>query len=280
MERNEYINVSNRGRFSLTEEGIKYCREKILEEGFSFAKIGKEIGVSPDILGRLCKENGIYKDNRRKYLLNENYFSIIDTPQKAYWLGFLSADGYISEDNGVITVRLQYEDSFHLESFLKAIESSKEVKTIKIKLNGKEHLQSGVSVNSRKMVNDLVSHGCYQRKSLTLKPPSFLKEDSLIDAWVLGYYDGDGGISVYNSSYGERFISYFTGTYEVISFIKERYSLGQKILQEHNCKDNTFKIQLTEGPTIDTLSRLYTNELEEVTRKRKHEIFKSVKPPC
>lgn len=280
MKKNEYINVSNRGKFSLTEKGIKYCYEKIIEEGLSFAKLGKEIGVNPDTIGKLCKENGVYKDNRRKYLLNENYFSIIDTPQKAYWLGFLSADGYISEDNGVVTIRLQHKDRSHLESFLKNIESSKKVKAIKINLDGKEHLQSGVSVNSRKMVNDLVSHGCYQGKSLTLKPPSFLKEDSLIDAWILGYYDGDGGISVYDSPYGRRFISYFTGTYEVISFIKEKYSLGQKILREHNCEHNTFKIQLTEGPTIDTLSRLYVSELDEVVLKRKHEIFKSVKPPC
>ena len=35
----------------------------------------------------------------RKYSLNEDYFKKIDTETKAYWLGFLYADGQISADS-------------------------------------------------------------------------------------------------------------------------------------------------------------------------------------
>ena len=35
-----------------------------------------------------------------KYLTyNKNYFDVIDTPTKAYWLGFLYADGYVTSKN-------------------------------------------------------------------------------------------------------------------------------------------------------------------------------------
>lgn len=32
-----------------------------------------------------------------KYTFNENIFSVIDTPEKAYWAGFLYADGYLTD---------------------------------------------------------------------------------------------------------------------------------------------------------------------------------------
>lgn len=34
----------------------------------------------------------------KKYELNENYFNVIDSHEKAYILGFIYADGYNRED--------------------------------------------------------------------------------------------------------------------------------------------------------------------------------------
>ena len=33
----------------------------------------------------------------QKYSLNDDYFSVIDNEHKAYWLGFLYADGSLSK---------------------------------------------------------------------------------------------------------------------------------------------------------------------------------------
>ena len=41
------------------------------------------------------------------YTLNENYFEKIDTPRKAYWLGFLYADGYNNETHHTVRLSLQ-----------------------------------------------------------------------------------------------------------------------------------------------------------------------------
>ena len=38
----------------------------------------------------------------RKYSLNESYFDDIDTADKAYFLGYLMADGYNDEKRGVV----------------------------------------------------------------------------------------------------------------------------------------------------------------------------------
>lgn len=38
-------------------------------------------------------------DKRGMWDLNEHFFDVIDTEEKAYWLGFIFADGYVAKDN-------------------------------------------------------------------------------------------------------------------------------------------------------------------------------------
>ena len=62
-------------------------------------------------------DNGIkvrsHRESRKKYDYDETYFSTIDTPEKAYWLGFIYADGYISKKqngNPVFGITLAEEE--------------------------------------------------------------------------------------------------------------------------------------------------------------------------
>ena len=61
-----------------------------------------------------------------KYTYNENYFKIIDSEEKAYWLGFLYADGCITRfyrneklKSMSLELTLQSNDIEHLKKFLK-----------------------------------------------------------------------------------------------------------------------------------------------------------------
>ena len=69
------------------------------------------------------------------YKANFNYFDKIDTPDKAYWLGFIWADGYIAkrerkQPNGCVRIEynlkleLQESDASHVQKFLDCIESN------------------------------------------------------------------------------------------------------------------------------------------------------------
>ena len=53
---------------------------------------------------------------QRKYTINQNYFEIIDTEEKAYWLGFLYADGSVTKDR-VITLQLSICDIEVVKNF-------------------------------------------------------------------------------------------------------------------------------------------------------------------
>ena len=59
-----------------------------------------------------------------KYEYNKDYFSKIDTSDKAYWLGFLYADGCINRfyrgeklKSMTLELGLCYRDKEHLEKF-------------------------------------------------------------------------------------------------------------------------------------------------------------------
>ena len=48
---------------------------------------------------------------------NEHIFDIIDTEEKAYWLGFIYADGCISLKTNAFEISLKYDDINHLNKF-------------------------------------------------------------------------------------------------------------------------------------------------------------------
>ena len=68
------------------------------------AALGKEWGCDPSTIKNILNAYGVsgrsLSDARRNYLKytrNENIFSKIDSPDKAYWLGVMYSDGYISK---------------------------------------------------------------------------------------------------------------------------------------------------------------------------------------
>ena len=59
-----------------------------------------------------------------KYSFNENYFEKIDSFDKAYWLGFIAADGYITKStNGQNVLGINLGEKEPLEKFKFCINS-------------------------------------------------------------------------------------------------------------------------------------------------------------
>ncbi len=92
--------------------------------------LNKNPGTIRDILVKNGVEMRSNKQNSRKYSVNDDYFSIIDTEEKAYWLGFIFADGYISNKNGKrVGITLKSSDRDHIIKFAKAISATYPVNT-------------------------------------------------------------------------------------------------------------------------------------------------------
>ena len=118
----------------LKENGIKIRKIKITQglidnvckdyqDGLNQLQVAEKNKTSAITVRRILKANNIEIRTQemwlRKYDVNQNYFDIIDTQNKAYFLGFLYADGNVSKDNNNIQIALQARDLHILESFKK-----------------------------------------------------------------------------------------------------------------------------------------------------------------
>lgn len=122
----------------------------------SIKEIGMIFGFSSIVIYRILKENGIDFENR-KYKVNHNYFEKIDTEEKAYWLGFLYADGYVrihKQRSGQLKLKLKKMDIEHIEKFKNTIESTQTIDSyiskVKVIFNHEYEINENIKSNLRK----------------------------------------------------------------------------------------------------------------------------------
>lgn len=158
-----------------------------------------------------------------KYYYDKDFFQNIDTEEKAYWLGFLYADGCINQQyrNGKLKsmhleIGLSQKDKAHLVKFKECLHSNVPIKNKLSKLDGKLYESSRIAVCCTKLCRDLCTKGCTPQKSLTLKFPNCnIIPNELIKHFIRGYFDGDGCVSVSNNIITINFV----GTMEMLSGI-------------------------------------------------------------
>lgn len=169
---------------------------EMYENGKGTHSIAKEFGVSADTVHRTLKKNGVTMrpiGHYRKYPVNHRFFSTIDTEEKAYWLGFLMADGCVTGNE--VKIALAEKDASHLRKFGEAIGSSAPVKiferTFKMP-QGTQHTgrYASINVSSRPMLKDLARVGVVPRKSLIAK--AWQGPENLMRHFWRGVIDGDG----------------------------------------------------------------------------------------
>lgn len=139
------------------------------------------------------------------YTCDYNYFNNIDTEEKAYWLGFLTADGWISKNfksgSASTGIELQYGDIEHLRKFNKSINGNYRItdRWRKCKLSSSDKLNHicKIRIFSKIMHDDLVRLGFTYTKSFDCFMPNLRKD--LVRHYIRGYFDGNGCFSVSNN---------------------------------------------------------------------------------
>lgn len=131
-----------------------------------------------------------------KYYVDENYFEEINTPEKAYWLGFLYADGSIKEigNNYRLDLGLSTIDKEWIDVFNNCISSNYPIYTQTTKINNKEFLQSRLCITSNKLCNDLIKLGIVPNKTYCDIFPEDIP-DNFLHHYIIGVFDGDGCIT-------------------------------------------------------------------------------------
>ena len=185
---------------------------------------------------------------------NYNYFDSIDTEEKAYWLGFIFADGNISKPerqlkdgtikkgNYRLEISLKEEDIEHLDKLRVALNIDKPIKITHT--NNTRHNRCRLYFNNKHLWQTLNSYGCTPKKSLTLKFPSLtiFKDKDLVRHFIRGYIDGDGCLT-YNTKTRNVMCLSILGTKDFLTNLQNNLPL-----------EKTNKLFLREGINVYQLT--------------------------
>lgn len=201
----------------------------------------KEYKISYDRIKNIISKYTTEKISSAKRLnptLIENYFEIIDSNEKAYWLGWIISDGAITnqpeKNKYQLELTIKAEDEEILQLLAKDLGVPNNVYS-----SGEKYKR--FSLGSKKIIQDLAALGITQNKTFTVAVP--IVEPKFFPSLIRGLFDGDGGYTIYKRSSGQinRELN-FCGNEQVVSWIRKTLlneipTLKPKsIEQEHSIK--------------------------------------------
>lgn len=215
-----------------------------------------------------------------KYTYDKDYFKTIDSPTKAYWLGFLYADGCITRfyrgeklKSMSLELTLNSGDIEHIKRFRDSLNSNVPLQDKVIK---NKYYAGRMVVNCTSMCRDLISLGCTPQKSLTVEFPSPERlDEKYVCAFIKGYFDGNG--------------CFFFKTYPRQTCIRCYISCGSKLflqqlseyllflgIQTHKIvqrSSNGYALSFSGTKNIQTfIEKIYSVPTPELERKKKTSI--------
>lgn len=242
------------------------AKELYINSKITLREICKKFKIERTAFTKYLKENNI--STRKKISSDDTLFEKINTKEKAYWLGFLYADGSITynveKTKYVIELGLALKDYNHLEKFKKFLKCKNNIK-LREKTNS-----CRLIICSKKMCEDLIKLGCIPNKSLSLKFPNEKQvPQELIYDFIRGYFDGDGSISSNKRSTTPK-IS-LLGTIEFIKEIQNLFPQGIITPKDKRHLHNTYTLRFNVQEGIEFLYTIYKNS--EIYLKRKREKY-------
>lgn len=222
------------GRHKLTPEKRDEIARRYAS-GENTLALAAEFGVTRRIPRILALQRGFIPRKHGipyRLAMDEAAFAII-TPESAYWIGFLMADGCVS-DRGAVALRLAERDGAHVYKFREFLKSSHKIHHIPPQKYAKQNNGPAVhfSVMSKTMSKDLARFGILPRKSLTAR---VIGLESDRHFWR-GVVDGDGSLSAWqNAKY----------TYPRLSLVGSEHVITQfaTFVRSHypSCNTSPFK---------------------------------------
>lgn len=158
--------------------------------------IAKEYNICADSVYNLFLKYGFELKSmshaKQQYKINEHYFDKIDTPNKAYIIGLLYADGCNMTDKHEIKISLQDNDKHILDSIKRELEYEGQLRFIDYNSKNVNHKnQYALDITNKHISQTLDNLGIWKNKSLILRWPDWL-DKSLYSHFIRGYFDGDG----------------------------------------------------------------------------------------
>lgn len=267
-------------KFTCDIDELKKATEYYLNNDISIIDCSKKFNIGKNSLRKYITLKGLQKKKincQKDITYNKHYFDCIDDEHKAYWLGFIMADGYTKRNDGIVsqfTIEISEEDIVLLENFKKDIESNHIIrKRTRIQKSGYVSHLCSITFSSQHIAQTIAEYGVIPNKTYYgyINESIFNNDEKLIIPYLRGYIDGDGHINPKKGNYvlkivirskaildtiNNWFIQYFN-VEPIITIYKDTYRLSVQ-----NKKDY-FKV----------LDKIYDNSTIHLDRKYKAFLF-------
>ncbi|KKM97613.1 hypothetical protein LCGC14_1166270 [marine sediment metagenome] len=189
----------------------------------------------------------------RTYTLDEAFFHSIDTEAKAYWLGFILADGRVGRTgagNWICRVDLSVRDEGHLRKLAAAVKTTAPIKI------GHHGASAYLDLCSVQLCYDLRLLGCTPHKTGKHGTPAIDAE--LKYHFYRGYFDGDGSLFAVPQIHAWRVdVIGATGFIkEFQNWLVQRAAVKPTKLRQVDCSADVSSLRYTGGPQIERIMRL------------------------
>lgn len=187
--------------------------------------------------------------------LKHDFFDTIDTELKAYFLGFIMADGSITireNSQPCLSIEIKKEDKYILEAFKKVIFTDNEISDCR-----KDCCR--IRIHSNRLIDDLSKYNIVPNKS-HLSNPLIIIPEPYMSHFVRGLFDGDGWI--YKRKYGLNIG--FCGTYESMISLEE-YLRQQLDLPQIKVGQYKNKVPFFVHANKDSIRKLYDYMYKDAT---------------
>lgn len=203
----------SRNRFSYKTVSERENIRKDYLSGLYCEDIAIKYDVDVHTIYKILDSYGIKRSTGKHSSCNESYFETIDTPDKAYLLGFITADGAITgKYHSSCSIEIKEDDKDLLLFAQQQINPT--AKIFHSNYGGKHNLK--ISFNSKKLCNDLMKYGVVPNKSKTIEMvPCELIPKKLLNYYFRGLIDGDGCV------HKDGRVSIYSGSYSYIKSVQE-----------------------------------------------------------
>jgi len=232
----------------------------------------------------------VYTDPRGGYnrkSINQDFFKTW-TPQMAYVLGFIFADGTIEDvrkSSRTCYTQLSNNDKSLLIDIKNVLSSNHIIykrKSRWIIFFGKKYLSSKsyhLRIGSKSIYNDLKNLGLTPRKSLIMKLP--IIPNNLFHYFLRGYFDGDGCINLYNRRYKNNDNKHkelktilTSGSYMFLTQLSKKLHLLLGIPRNTVFRNSgAYRLSFRIRSSLKILSYMYKNLKKAPYLKRKYCIY-------
>lgn len=197
-----------RHKKTISNNDFEMVKQKI-KDGITLEQLAKDYNLDKETMRNILNEqklktNARVKNNRN---LQEDYFNIIDCPEKAYWLGFLYTDGSVDhyQKTGRLRISVQEQDKELLEQFKIDLNSNSVIRYDK----RKNSVCCYIEISNEQIFKDLSKYGIVPQKTYKSNhiPYQSIPVEYL-QFYILGLFDGDDSLIINQNDYTDVSINY------------------------------------------------------------------------